>query len=45
MLAITDDHATGEVTLPSAGTWQLKLTLRTSAIDEASVTANVPVRN
>jgi copper transport protein len=45
LLPLTDDHATGEVQLPTAGVWEFKLTLRTTDIDEASVTANVPVRN
>ena len=45
LLALTDNHATGELQLPTAGTWEVQLTLRLSDIDEASVTATVPVRN
>jgi putative copper export protein/methionine-rich copper-binding protein CopC len=44
LLVITDSHATGEVSLTTPGTWQISLTLRTTAIDEATVTADVTVR-
>jgi copper transport protein len=44
LLKITDNHAIGEVQLPSAGQWQLRFTLRTTEIDQASVTAEVPIR-
>jgi copper transport protein len=44
LLPITADHASGEAQLPVAGTWQLRITLRVSDFDQASVTAEVPVR-
>ncbi|TWJ23702.1 copper transport protein [Micromonospora endolithica] len=44
LLPLTDNHATGEISLPAAGEWQLRVTVRTSDIDQATVTATVPVR-
>ncbi|MEV4413872.1 copper resistance protein CopC [Catellatospora sp. NPDC049609] len=43
MLKLTDNHASGQVTLPTPGDWQLQFTLRVSEIDQASVTATVPI--
>ncbi|GAA1638125.1 copper resistance CopC/CopD family protein [Catellatospora bangladeshensis] len=43
MLKLTDNHASGQVSLPTPGDWQLTFTLRTSEIDQASVTATVPI--
>ncbi|MDI1460595.1 copper resistance protein CopC [Catellatospora sp. KI3] len=43
LLKLTDNHASGQVSLPTKGDWQLKFTLRTSEIDQASVTATVPI--
>ncbi|MBV1853963.1 copper resistance CopC/CopD family protein [Catellatospora tritici] len=43
VLKLTDNHASGQVSLPTKGDWQLKFTLRTSDIDQASVTATVPI--
>lgn len=43
MLKLTDNHASGQVSLPTPGDWQLMFTLRTSEIDQASVTATVPI--
>jgi copper transport protein len=43
LLKITDNHSTGIVSLPTAGDWQLRFTLRLSDIDQASVTVTVPV--
>ncbi|WP_173069581.1 copper resistance CopC/CopD family protein [Phytohabitans houttuyneae] len=43
LLPLTDNHATGEITLPLDGEWQLKFTARISDIDQATVTATVPV--
>lgn len=40
---VTDSHATGQLTLPTAGTWQFRFTLRTNASDEATVNTNVNV--
>ncbi|TDC38572.1 copper resistance protein CopC [Micromonospora sp. 15K316] len=44
LLPLSDNHATGEINLPASGDWQLKLTARTSDIDQATVTATVPIR-
>jgi copper transport protein len=44
LLPITEDHAIGQVTIPAAGTWEIRFTLRTTEIDQASVTARVPIR-
>jgi copper transport protein len=44
LLPLTDNHATGEVALTTAGDWQLRLTLRVSEIDQASVEVTVPIR-
>ncbi|MEV6365669.1 copper resistance protein CopC [Micromonospora sp. WP24] len=44
LLPLSDSHATGEINLPASGDWQLKLTARTSDIDQATVTATVPIR-
>jgi copper transport protein len=43
LLKITDNHSTGIVSLPTAGDWQLKFTLRLSEIDQASVVVTVPI--
>jgi copper transport protein len=40
---ITDSHDVGQVTLPAAGQWQFSFTLRTTEIDEATVTTLVKV--
>lgn len=40
---ITDSHRTGQITLPSAGDWTFSFTLRTTDIDEATVTTVVKV--
>ncbi|HEY3505555.1 MAG TPA: copper resistance protein CopC [Actinocatenispora sp.] len=42
--AITDNHAIGDVALPKAGKWKFSFTARVSEIDEATVTATVPIR-
>ena len=44
LLPLTDNHATGEINLPAAGEWQLRFTVRTSDIDQATVTATVPIQ-
>ncbi|WP_420118658.1 copper resistance CopC/CopD family protein [Micromonospora sp.] len=44
LLKLTDNHATGEFSFPSAGEWQLRFTVRTSDIDQATVTATVPIK-
>lgn len=43
LLPLTDNHATGEVQLPAAGNWQLRFTVRISEIDQATVSATVPI--
>ncbi|GAB3970821.1 copper resistance protein CopC [Plantactinospora veratri] len=43
LLPLTDNHATGEISLPTAGTWQLSFTVRISDIDQATVTSTVPI--
>lgn len=43
LLPLTDNHATGEISLPTAGDWELRFTLRTSDIDQATVTVTVPI--
>lgn len=44
VLGVGENHAIGEVHFPLPGDWQLRFTLRVSDIDEASVTATIPVR-
>ncbi|MFV2113655.1 copper resistance CopC/CopD family protein [Micromonospora sp. LOL_025] len=44
LLPLTDNHATGEINFPASGEWQLRITVRTSDIDQATVTATVPIR-
>ena len=44
LLALTESHATGTVTLPNPGGWQFSFTLRVSDFDEATVTTTVPVK-
>ncbi|MEV6524926.1 copper resistance protein CopC [Longispora sp. NPDC051575] len=44
VLQLTDDHAVGELTLPTAGTWELRFTLRVSDIDQATVSQTVQIK-
>jgi copper transport protein len=44
VLKINDNHATGTISLPAPGQWQFQFTLRTSEIDQDSVTAQVPIK-
>jgi copper transport protein len=44
LLGVTDDHAAGQVTLPAPGTWTFTFTLRTSEIDQATVSTAVDIR-
>lgn len=44
LLPLTDNHATGEINLPAAGEWQLRFTVRTTDIDQATVSATVSIR-
>jgi len=43
LLPLTDNHATGEINLPASGDWQLRVTVRTSEIDQATVATTVAV--
>ncbi|GGK16029.1 transport integral membrane protein [Pilimelia terevasa] len=43
MVKLTDNHASGQFSPPTAGQWRMKFTARTSDIDEATVTVTVPV--
>ncbi|MFI2277341.1 MULTISPECIES: copper resistance CopC/CopD family protein [Catenuloplanes] len=43
MLRVADNHAISEFQLPAAGTWEFKFTLRTTEIDQATVTVTVDV--
>jgi copper transport protein len=43
LLPLTDSHATGSVTLPSRGDWRFSFTLRTTDIDQATVTTTIPI--
>jgi hypothetical protein len=43
LLAVTDSHAIAQATLPVKGTWTFTFTLRTSNIDEATVTTTAPI--
>ena len=44
LLGLTPNHATGQVLLPSAGTWEMRITVRLDEINQATVTAKIPVR-
>jgi copper transport protein len=44
LLPLTDNHASGEINLPTAGQWEMRFTVRISDIDQATVTATVPVK-
>ncbi len=43
LLPITDSHATGQVTFPSAGQWQFSVTLQVSEFDQATTSTTVTV--
>ena len=43
LLPLTDNHASGSINLPAAGDWQLRFTVRTTEVDEETVTVTVPV--
>ncbi|MBO0869694.1 MAG: CopD family protein, partial [Micromonosporaceae bacterium] len=43
LLPETDDHASGQINLPSPGNWTFQFTLRTSDVDEATTSTTVPV--
>jgi copper transport protein len=43
LLRITDFHAIGDIALPMAGEWTLKFTVRTSDIDQSTLTMTAKV--
>jgi copper transport protein len=43
LLPITDDHAVGEPIFPTAGRWELRFTLRTTEVDQATVSTTVTI--
>jgi len=43
LLRITDFHAIGDIALPQAGEWTFKFTLRTSDIDESTLTMTAKI--
>jgi copper transport protein len=43
LLRITDSHAIGDIALPQAGRWTFTFTVRTSDIDESTLTMNANV--
>jgi copper transport protein len=44
LLKIVENHAIGDIALPTAGAWEFRFTLRISEIDQATVTATVQVQ-
>ncbi|WP_117209934.1 copper resistance CopC/CopD family protein [Allorhizocola rhizosphaerae] len=44
MLRLTDSHATGSTSIPTAGDWVFKFTLRTTEIDQDSVTTTIKIK-
>jgi copper transport protein len=44
LLPVTDNHAVGEITFTTPGSWQISVTVRISDFDQATVTQGVPVR-
>jgi copper transport protein len=43
LLRITDFHAIGDIALPAAGEWTLKFTVRTSEIDQSTLTMTAKI--
>jgi copper transport protein len=43
-LPLTEDHATGQVTLPVPGKWTFTFTVRTTEIDQATVNTEINIR-
>ena len=43
LLPLTDNHATGEISLPTAGDWEFRITVRISDIDQATVSTTVEI--
>ncbi|MGI5184118.1 copper resistance CopC/CopD family protein [Dactylosporangium sp. CA-152071] len=43
LVALTPDHASGQIAFPTAGTWDMRVTVRVDDINQATVTARIPV--
>jgi copper transport protein len=43
LLRITDFHAIGDIALPQPGDWTFKFTLRTSDIDQSTLSMTVKI--
>ncbi|GAA0729318.1 copper resistance protein CopC [Dactylosporangium roseum] len=43
-LAISEDHAVGQVSFVTPGTWEIKITARVDDLNQSTVTAQVPVK-
>lgn len=43
LLQITDNHAIGEITLPTSGSWEFRFTLRLSDVDQSTVGTTVDI--
>ncbi|GIH06987.1 transport integral membrane protein [Rhizocola hellebori] len=43
-LKLTDNHATGSITLPTAGAWEFRFTLRLTEFDQDTVAVTVQVK-
>jgi copper transport protein len=43
LLRITDFHAIGDIALPQAGQWTFKFTVRTSDVDESTLTMTAKI--
>jgi copper transport protein len=44
LLPITANHAVGDVSLPTAGRWKLSFTLRTTDVDEVTLSRDVTIQ-
>ncbi|GAA2390788.1 copper resistance CopC/CopD family protein [Dactylosporangium salmoneum] len=45
LLAVSDDHSIGQVSLVTAGTWEFKFTVRVDDLNQTTVTVQVPVKS
>lgn len=43
VVAISDNHASGEIYLPSKGEWEFSITVRTSDVDQTTLKQRVPI--
>jgi copper transport protein len=44
LLKLTGNHATGQAQLPVAGAWKFTFTMRTSDVDQVSVSRKIRIR-